>query len=99
MGIGPLHGDGGLPPESDGNIGQMHKGVLAHTAREAARPSSAALAKLAALADRVIKVEQGSISDDSRQARIESLRQKAASGFYDKPDVVKEIARRITGDC
>jgi len=92
MGIGPLNSDGGW------TSGVRHENR--NEARSSAAPaeSSRSLIRLAELADRVVRVQRDETPVDSRQDRIDLLRQKIASGFYDKEDVVKEIAKKLAGD-
>ena len=94
MGIGPLQNDGGLQSAARPTKRQGTHALTVETGGE-----SRSLTRLAELADRVVKTEREAAPGEARQDRIEILRQKAASGFYDKPDVVKEIAKKLANDC
>ena len=53
--------------------------------------------------DRSLSIQDSTISDgacpgEGRKARIEEIRRKINTGFYDRPDVRKKIADRIVDD-
>jgi anti-sigma28 factor (negative regulator of flagellin synthesis) len=66
-----------------------------------------ARARLAELADRELKASQARPEEkqgrtdgipEAPQTRIEQIRQKIESGFYDRPEIRDQIVRKLTDD-
>lgn len=99
MEIGPVSNDKPVPPDGPGPRKPQPKGTRPQGIVDKIEISDDARARLADLADQERKLERANETGEaSREDRLDQIRERIRSGYYDQPGVDDVVADRMIDD-